>query len=89
MIEAKSPPQATPAAEIASLTPGTFREQLIDIHNQVVPDEQLTDFDADKNAMGQGQAGSMDGVAIRYPRRSDKEESDTPDKVGGLMSWVA
>jgi len=73
MIESTSPPRPH-STEIASFTPATFRERLVNLHNELVPEQPVADFDADKNVMGKGQAVARDGVAIRYPRRSDKEE---------------
>ena len=51
-----------------------FKSYLVSLHNEFLPDQGLTDFDADKNAMGAGDARAMYGVGIRYPRRADKEE---------------
>lgn len=64
-----------PAGQLLpGLSQGSLKDLLIGIHNEMVPEETLLDFDADKNAMGQGMGGVMDSYAVRYPRRQDKEE---------------
>ncbi len=62
------------AQEIPAYSVDNFKAHLLELHNQLLPAAPLTDFDANKNYMGQGIAGAMDGAAIRYPKRSDKME---------------
>ena len=62
--------------ELAALTPDSFRQALLDIHNDVIPEQHLDAFDAYNNFMGLSskQTNELEGVEVRFPRREDKAE---------------
>lgn len=54
-----------------------FKQLLLDLHNELVSGANLSEFDAYKNFIGQqrdGSIGEVEGIPIRYPQSSDKEE---------------
>lgn len=57
---------------VHDLTPESFHRELIGIRNTVAPDEPVMGFDANKNVIGQGVNGEIDGAGHRFPRGSDK-----------------
>jgi hypothetical protein len=65
-------PDTNLQAALPSWTYQDFKSVLIDIHNRYFEDTQVSDFDADKNIMSLGMAGSV--ASLYYPKRADKEE---------------
>lgn len=72
MIDASAEQSFRNTVEAPKFSSSSYKDRLLSLHNEIFRSE-LQDFDADKNKMGFGMAGAMDGVKVRYPRRTDKD----------------